>query len=70
MGMVHFESLDDLHTRVELVMEFEPSGTVEKAADALGMVDRRVKGDMKRFKEYIEERGGETGSWRGRITPG
>ncbi|MER8006951.1 MULTISPECIES: SRPBCC family protein [unclassified Streptomyces] len=70
MGMVHFESLDDAHTRVELVMEVETSGAAEKAADALGMVDRRVKGDMKRFKEYIEEHGGETGSWRGRVTPG
>ncbi|MFE7854759.1 SRPBCC family protein [Streptomyces sp. NPDC101209] len=70
MGMVHFESLDDMHTRVEIVMEVDSSGVAEKAADALGMVDRRVKGDMKRFKEYIEERGGETGSWRGRVTPG
>ncbi|WP_458247942.1 SRPBCC family protein [Streptomyces sp. MAI_2237] len=70
MGMVHFQSLDDMHTRVEIVMEVDASGAAEKAADALGMVDRRVKGDMKRFKEYIEERGGETGSWRGRVTPG
>ncbi|MEU9392912.1 SRPBCC family protein [Streptomyces sp. NPDC048324] len=70
MGMVHFESLDDMHTRVEIVMEVDSSGVAEKAADALGMVDRRVKGDMKRFKEYMEERGGETGSWRGRVTPG
>ncbi|MFI8228476.1 SRPBCC family protein [Streptomyces sp. NPDC085900] len=70
MGMVRFQSLDDGHTRVEIVMEVETSGAVEKAADALGMVDRRVKGDMKRFKEYIEEHGGETGSWRGRVTPG
>lgn len=34
------------------------------------MIDRRVKGDMRRFKEYIEQRGGESGSWRGRVTPG
>ncbi|MGW3142651.1 SRPBCC family protein [Streptomyces sp. NPDC001139] len=70
MGMVHFESLDDMHTRVQIVMEVDSSGVAEKAADALGMVDRRVKGDMKRFKQYIEEHGGETGSWRGRVTPG
>ena len=70
MGMVRFQSLDDRHTRVEIVMEVETSGAVEKAADALGRVDRRVKGDMKRFKEFIEEHGGETGSWRGRVTPG
>ncbi|MFI6035050.1 SRPBCC family protein [Streptomyces sp. NPDC051315] len=69
-GMVRFQRLDDSHTRVELTMEVEPSGAAEKAADWLGVIDRRVKGDMRRFKEYIEERGGETGSWRGRVTPG
>ncbi|OQD57628.1 cyclase [Streptomyces phaeoluteigriseus] len=69
-GSVRFERLDDTHTRVELVMEIEPSGVADKAADALGTIDRRVKGDMQRFKEYIEERGSESGAWRGRIRPG
>ncbi|CAL9635119.1 SRPBCC family protein [Streptomyces sp. enrichment culture] len=69
-GTVRFERVDDTHTRVELVMDVEPSGAAEKAGDALGAIDRRVKGDMKRFKEYIEERGGESGAWRGRIRPG
>ncbi|MCL6736017.1 SRPBCC family protein [Streptomyces neyagawaensis] len=69
-GTVHFERVDDTHTRVELVMDIEPSGTVEKAGDMLGMIDRRVKGDMRRFKEYMEKRGGESGAWRGRIRPG
>ncbi|MER6976039.1 SRPBCC family protein [Streptomyces carpinensis] len=69
-GMVRFERVDDTHTRVELVMDVEPSGAAEKAADLLGTIDRRVKGDMKRFKRYIEERGGESGAWRGRIKPG
>ncbi|PKW05532.1 Polyketide cyclase / dehydrase and lipid transport [Streptomyces sp. 1222.5] len=69
-GMVHFERLDDDHTRVELVMEVQSGGAAEKAADLLGTIDRRVKGDMKRFKRYIEERGAESGAWRGRIRPG
>jgi uncharacterized membrane protein len=69
-GTVRFERLDDTHTRVELVMEVEPTGAVEKAGDMLGVIDRRVKGDMKRFKQFIEERGGESGSWRGRVRPG
>ncbi|WP_037854906.1 SRPBCC family protein [Streptomyces sp. NRRL S-340] len=69
-GSVRFERVDDSHTRVELVMDIEPSGMAEKAGDLLGVMDRRVKGDMKRFKKYIEERGGESGAWRGRITPG
>ena len=69
-GTVSFQRLDDLHTRVELVMDVEPTGATEKAADMTGMIDRRVKGDLRRFKEYIEQHGGEDGSWRGRITPG
>ncbi len=69
-GLVRFERLDDTHTRVELVMDVEASGAAEKAADMTGMIDRRVKGDMRRFKDYIEHKGGETGAWRGRITPG
>ncbi|MFI2372230.1 SRPBCC family protein [Streptomyces sp. NPDC018833] len=69
-GMVSFQRLDDTHTRVELVMDVEPGGMVDKAADMTGMIDRRVKGDMRRFKEYIEHQGGESGGWRGRITPG
>ncbi|MDF3290199.1 SRPBCC family protein [Streptomyces silvisoli] len=69
-GMVRFQPVDEVHTRVELVMDVEPSGAAEKAADLTGTIDRRVKGDMRRFKEYIEHRGGETGAWRGRIRPG
>jgi len=68
-GSVRFERLDDTRTRVELTMDVEPSGMVEKAADMLGMIDRRVKGDLHRFKDYIEQGGGETGAWRGRIRP-
>ncbi|MEU0336704.1 SRPBCC family protein [Streptomyces sp. NPDC006193] len=69
-GMVRFEPVDDAHTRVELVMDIEPRGPVEKVADLMGTIDRRVKGDMRRFKQYVEERGGESGAWRGRIRPG
>jgi uncharacterized membrane protein len=69
-GTVRFQRLDDTHTRVELVMDVEPSGAVEKAGDMLGTIDRQIKGDMKRFKQYIEKRGGESGAWRGRIQPG
>ncbi|MFE9445770.1 SRPBCC family protein [Streptomyces sp. NPDC006602] len=69
-GTVRFHRLDDTHTRVELVMDVEPTGVAEKTGDMLGVIDRRVKGDMQRFKEYIEGRGGESGAWRGRIKPG
>ena len=67
-GVVTFHRLDDGHTRVTVQMEFDPQGFVENAGDKLGVVDRRVKGDLRRFKEYIEGRGGlETGAWRGQV---
>ncbi|MFB7617735.1 SRPBCC family protein [Kitasatospora sp. NPDC056181] len=70
MGTVTFRKIDDDHTRVSLAMQFEPNGLAESAADTLGMVDRRVKADLDRFKGYIEDRGGSSGAWRGRISPG
>ncbi|TNM47230.1 SRPBCC family protein [Nocardioides albidus] len=56
-------------TRITLRMEFEPEGIVEKAADALNIVDRRTQGDLERFKTFIETRGDETGAWRGDVRP-
>ncbi len=67
--MVTFQRLDDTHTRVSLAMEFEPHGMAEKAGGLLGVPDRQVKGDLKRFKGFIEERGHESGGWRGRLSP-
>jgi len=54
-------------TRVMLQMEYQPEGFVEKAGDMLGVTSSRVQGDLNRFKEYIERRGQESGSWRGEI---
>ncbi|MEV8098256.1 SRPBCC family protein [Kitasatospora sp. NPDC085879] len=70
MGVVTFERLDQDHTMVRLAMDFKPGGVAEKAAEMMGMVDRRVKGDLRRFKSFIEDQGLESGGWRGRITPG
>jgi uncharacterized membrane protein len=69
-GTVTFQRLDDTRTRVNLVMDIQPTSMMEKVADMVGILDRRAKGDMRRFKEFIEHRGGETGEWRGRVTPG
>jgi len=69
-GAVHFEALGPDRTRVSLTLDVEPEGLVEKAADALGVVERRVRGDLLRFKEFIEARGVATGAWRGRVDDG
>ena len=66
-GVVTFHRIADDETRVMLQMEYEPEDWVEKAGDALGLVKRRVKGDLERFKKFIESRGSETGEWRGEI---
>lgn len=63
-GVVTFHRLDEHHTRVTAQLDFEPQGLLEKAGDKLGMVDRRVEGDLRRFKEFIERRGFETGADR------
>ena len=69
-GIVSFDELGPTVTRVNLVLDYEPDGPVESAGDALGVVDRRVKGDLERFKEFIEGRGTETGGWRGTVQSG
>jgi uncharacterized membrane protein len=69
-GRVTFESLGANQTRVSVEMTYDPQGMVEKAGDALGFVGRRVEGDLKRFKAFIEERGAETGAWRGEVHGG
>ena len=66
-GVVTFHRLDDNKTRVTLQLDVDPEGPVENIGDALGFVQRRAKGDMERFKEFIESRGAETGSWRGSV---
>ncbi|MFD4575407.1 SRPBCC family protein [Streptomyces sp. NPDC058417] len=64
-GVVTFHRLDDSRTKVMLQMEFQPEGLAETVGDKLGFVKRQTKGDLKRFKEFIEERGQESGGWRG-----
>ncbi len=66
-GVVTFHRLAESQTKIMLQMEYEPQGLVETAGDALGIVRGRIKGDLERFKEFIESRGRETGAWRGEV---
>jgi len=64
---VTFQPLGPNRTRINLEMVYDPKGFLENAADALGIVSARIEGDLKRFKDFIEQRGQETGAWRGTI---
>jgi uncharacterized membrane protein len=66
-GVVTFHRIDDGVSRVTLQLDVDPEGPVENVGDALGLVKSRVKGDLERFKTFIEARGRETGAWRGKV---
>jgi len=69
-GVVTFHRMDDETSRVTLQLDVEPEGPIESVGTALGFLQRRVKGDLERFKEYIESRGAESGAWRGEVEAG
>jgi uncharacterized membrane protein len=66
-GVVTFHRLDDQTSKVTVQMTIDPEGFVENVGDKAGILDHRVKGDLERFKEFIESRGTETGAWRGDV---
>jgi uncharacterized membrane protein len=66
-GMVSFEASGANKTRVTVRLNYEPKGMTEKVGDMIGMVSRRVQGDLERFKGFIEAKGHETGAWRGTV---
>jgi uncharacterized membrane protein len=67
-GVITFHRLDETHTRVTAQMDIDPEGFVENVADKIGVLNARVKGDLKKFKQFIESHDGlETGAWRGTV---
>ena len=67
-GVVTFHRIDDAQTRVMVQMDWEPEGVTETDRRPRSeWTDRRVQGDLQRFKELIEQRGSESGAWRGEV---
>jgi uncharacterized membrane protein len=66
-GAVYFSSAGPDRTVVTLELEYEPEGLVEKAGDALNIVERQAQSDVEKFKTFIEARHLETGAWRGDV---
>ena len=69
-GIVTFEPKGE-STRVNVEMDVEGESAAENmAGDLMGIVQKQVHGDLERFKQLIENRGQETGAWRGEVEGG
>ena len=66
-GVVTFHKIDENTTRVMLQMDYDPQTIDEKIGDALGFVKMQTKSNLKRYKQLLEDRGAETGAWRGTV---
>jgi uncharacterized membrane protein len=66
-GAVTFRVLSPERTEVRLVIDADPDGALEEVGDRLGFLDRRVGGDLERFRDFIEARRSPTGTWQGEI---
>jgi len=69
-GTVRFEPLNKDRTRVQLTMEYQPQSAIEKVGDAVGLVSKKVEDAVEKFKDLVEQRGSETGAWRGEVRGG
>lgn len=61
MGVVTFHSLDDRLTRIMVQMEYHPTGVLETIGNFLRMQRRRVRKDLRLFKNFVELQGEATG---------
>jgi carbon monoxide dehydrogenase subunit G len=69
-GAVEFEDIGGGQTSLQLTLEYEPEGIVEKVGDKLNVVERQAEADLQRFKEFIEDEGYASGAWRGSVSSG
>ena len=69
-GVVSFHELGPRLTRVLVGFDVKPGGLIEKFARGARHVKRAARGDLHRFKAFIEMAGQETGAWRGVIEDG
>jgi uncharacterized membrane protein len=66
-GEASFEPLGASSCRVTFRIDWEPEDPLETPREVLDAVNQVVAADLARFKDFIEARGEETGSWRGEI---
>jgi uncharacterized membrane protein len=69
-GVVTFHKLADRLTRIEVSMDVEPHGLLEKIGRGMRFTKRAVRADLHRFKALIELEEEAEGGWRGTIRNG
>jgi uncharacterized membrane protein len=69
-GTVTFEPVSESRALIRLSMSYQAEGLTEALGSAVGLDQRRVHGDLQRFRELIESRGAESGAWRGEVSAG
>jgi len=69
-GVVTFHSLAPRLTRIEVTMDVKPDSLVEKAGRGMRFTKRAVRGDLHRFKAYVEMEEHTDKGWRGTIEDG
>ena len=69
-GVVTFHRLAPRLTRIEVTMDVKPDSLLEKAGRGMRFTKRAVRGDLHRFKAYVEMEEHTDKGWRGTIEDG
>jgi uncharacterized membrane protein len=69
-GVVTFHRLSDRLTQIEVDLDLEPHGLLEKAGRGLRFAKRAIRGDLHRFKAFVELTDETPRGWRGTISEG
>jgi uncharacterized membrane protein len=69
-GVVTFHALAPRLTRIEVSLDVKPESLLEKAGRGMRFAKRAVRGDLHRFKAYVEMEEQAEGGWRGTIKDG
>jgi uncharacterized membrane protein len=69
-GVVTFHQLAPRLTRIEVTMDVKPDSLLEKAGRGMRFTKRAVRGDLHRFKAFVEMEEQTDKGWRGTIKDG
>jgi uncharacterized membrane protein len=69
-GVVTFHRLAPRLTRIEVTLDVKPDSLLEKAGRGMRFTKRAVRGDLHRFKAFVEMEEHTERGWRGTIKDG